>query len=127
MARWRSCRRCCRAPPDVAADYLPLTRANMLRQAFKFLGERYGWGHSTTTRATAAASSPRSTAAWACSCRATPRDQAREPGAEPHRASADNDSHAKRVAVVRELQVGDLVYIPGHVMMVIGHERRRPT
>ncbi|TXH64339.1 MAG: NlpC-P60 family protein, partial [Thermomonas sp.] len=30
---------------DSAADYLPLTRANLIRQAFKFLGERYGWGH----------------------------------------------------------------------------------
>jgi hypothetical protein len=30
---------------DTAADYLPLTPANLLQQAFKFLGERYGWGH----------------------------------------------------------------------------------
>ena len=35
---------------DVAADYLPLTRANLLRQSFKFLGERYGWGHSYNAR-----------------------------------------------------------------------------
>ena len=27
-----------------------------------------------------------------------------------------------RLAVLRTLQVGDLVYIPGHVMMVIGHD-----
>lgn len=32
------------------------------------------------------------------------------------------DSHEKRLAVLRTLQVGDLVYIPGHVMMVIGHD-----
>src|SRR3546814_19235257 len=35
---------------DVSADYLPLTHANLIRQAFKFLGERYGWGHSYGTR-----------------------------------------------------------------------------
>ena len=35
---------------DVATDYLPLTRANVLRQSFKFLGERYGWGHSYNAR-----------------------------------------------------------------------------
>lgn len=29
---------------DVHAGYLPYTRATILRQAFKFLGERYGWG-----------------------------------------------------------------------------------
>ena len=35
---------------DTSADYLPLTRANLIRQAFKFLGERYGWGHSYDAR-----------------------------------------------------------------------------
>ena len=35
---------------DVAAHYLPLTRANLIRQSFKFLGERYGWGHSYNAR-----------------------------------------------------------------------------
>jgi cell wall-associated NlpC family hydrolase len=35
---------------DTAPDYLPLTRANVIRQAFKFLGERYGWGHSFNAR-----------------------------------------------------------------------------
>src|SRR5690606_40715891 len=35
---------------DVADDYLPLTEANIIRQAFKFLGERYGWGHSYNAR-----------------------------------------------------------------------------
>ena len=28
---------------EVAKDYLPLTRENLIRQSFKFLGERYGW------------------------------------------------------------------------------------
>ena len=29
---------------DVSVGYLPYTRANVLRQAFKMLGEHYGWG-----------------------------------------------------------------------------------
>ena len=29
---------------DVNAGYLPLTSANIVRQAFKLLGDRYGWG-----------------------------------------------------------------------------------
>src|SRR5690606_32070275 len=35
---------------DSAPDYLPLSRANIIRQGFKFLGERYGWGHSYNGR-----------------------------------------------------------------------------
>src|SRR3546814_6380766 len=35
---------------DSASDYLPLTRANIIRQGFRFLGERYGWGHGYNGR-----------------------------------------------------------------------------
>ncbi|MET0549183.1 MAG: NlpC-P60 family protein, partial [Xanthomonas sp.] len=37
-------------------------------------------------------------------------------------ALGPEDDHAKRVAIVDKLDVGDLVYIPGHVMLVIGHD-----
>jgi hypothetical protein len=38
----------------------------------------------------------------------------------------ENDPPEKRQAAMRELQVGDLIYIPGHVMMVIGHDNGMP-
>jgi cell wall-associated NlpC family hydrolase len=109
---------------DVSADYLPLTRANVIRQAFKFLGERYGWGHSYDTRDCSGFVSevyrsfgvqlPRNT-----------RDQSVSPALN-RVAFSPSDSREKRMAAVRELQVGDLVYIPGHVMMVIGYDNGMP-
>ena len=109
---------------DVSSDYLPLTRANVIRQAFKFLGERYGWGHSYGTRDCSGFVSevyrsfgvqlPRNT-----------RDQAVSPALN-RIAFSPEDSHDKRVAVLKTLQVGDLIYIPGHVMMVIGQEQGMP-
>ena len=105
---------------DVAPDYLALTRANVLKQSFKFLGERYGWGHSYNARDCSGFVSevyrsfgvqmPRNT-----------RDQATSPALERITFDED-DSNEARLAVLRNLQIGDLVYIPGHVMMVIGHE-----
>ncbi|MFC6183800.1 C40 family peptidase [Pseudoxanthomonas japonensis] len=105
---------------DVAPDYLPYTSANLLRQSFKFLGERYGWGHRYDSRDCSGFVSevyqsmgivlPRNTSAQAVS-----------PALERIGFDA-GDSHEKRLAVLRTLQVGDLVYIPGHVMMVIGHD-----
>jgi len=35
---------------DVSQGFIPFTRENIVRQAFKFLGERYGWGHSYNAR-----------------------------------------------------------------------------
>jgi hypothetical protein len=105
---------------DVATEYLPLTKANLLQQGFKFLGERYGWGHSYNTRDCSGFVSevyrsfgvelPRNTS-----------DQGVSPALN-RIAFTDQDDRAKRMKVVRDLQVGDLIYIPGHVMMVIGKE-----
>jgi hypothetical protein len=109
---------------DASGDYLPLTRANLLRQGFKFLGERYGWGHSYNARDCSGFVSdvyrsfgvelPRNT-----------RDQAVTPALSRITFTAADD-HARRLAVLRNLEVGDLVYIPGHVMMVIGHDNGMP-
>ena len=109
---------------DTAADYLPLTRANILRQAFKFLGERYGWGHSYNGRDCSGFVSdvyrsmgvqlPRNTG-----------DQAVSPVFARTRLDA-TASRAERMAAVDALDVGDLIYIPGHVMMFIGRVDGQP-
>lgn len=109
---------------DVAADYLPLTQANLLRQSFKFLGERYGWGHSYNARDCSGFVSevyrsfgiqlPRNTSAQGVS-----------PVFNTVRFDEGDDREA-RLAVLRGLQPGDLIYIPGHVMMVIGQHEGAP-
>jgi cell wall-associated NlpC family hydrolase len=109
---------------DVAGDYLPLNDANVVRQGFKFLGERYGWGHSYNARDCSGFVSevyrsfdvrmPRNT-----------RDQGVSPAFKRIELTSA-DSHERRLEILRTLQIGDLVYIPRHVMMVIGHERGVP-
>ena len=103
---------------------LPLTPRNLIQQGFKFLGERYGWGHSYNARDCSGFVSeiyrsmgvqlPRNTS-----------DQAVSPALN-RIAFSEKDNRARRMAVVREMQVGDLVYIPGHVMMVIGNVDGEP-
>ena len=101
-----------------AADYLPLTRANLIRQSFKFLGERYGWGHAYNAR----------------DCSGFVSEVYRSMGVQLPRNTSDQavspvfarthfepgDPRAKRMAAVDALDIGDLVYIPGHVMMYVG-------
>ena len=106
------------------ADYLPLTRANLIRQAFKFLGERYGWGHAYNGRDCSGFVSevyrsmgvqlPRNTS-----------DQAVSPVFARTRFEA-TASRAERMAAVAALDVGDLIYIPGHVMMFAGRIDGQP-
>jgi len=109
---------------DSAADYLPLTRANLIHQAFKFLGERYGWGHLYNGRdcsgfvsdvyRSVGVQMPRNTG-----------DQARSPVLK-HRLFGANDSHEARMRALADAQVGDLIYIPGHVMMFLGRVNGEP-
>src|SRR5690606_20959014 len=95
---------------DVADDYLPLTEANIVRQAFKFLGERYGWGHSYNARDCSGFASevyrsfgvliPRNTSAQAVST-------------VLNRLGFDaGDPRERRVQALREARPGDLVYFP---------------
>ncbi len=104
---------------DTSEAYLELTPRNLYAQAFKFLGERYGWGHSYDTRDCSGFVSevyrsfgilmPRNTSAQAVS------------PALDRIAFTAKDGKAKRMEAVKNLQPGDLVYIPGHVMLTLGH------
>ncbi|MEA9655349.1 SH3 domain-containing protein [Xanthomonas campestris pv. raphani] len=109
---------------DVHIGALPLSDAALLRQAFKFLGERYGWGNDYAARdcsgfvldvyRSLGIALPRNTG-----------DQARSPVLH----SVPFDQRAplpQRQQQLARLQVGDLIYIPGHVMLVIGHVQGTP-
>lgn len=109
---------------DVAREPLPLTRANILRQAFKFLGERYGWGHDYNGRDCSGFVSEVYRSMGVLMPRNT-SDQARSPAFDRIAFDATTTPE-QRAAALRRLQVGDLVYVPGHVMMVIGRERGEP-
>jgi hypothetical protein len=112
------------ANADTEPDYLPLTRGNIIRQGFKFLGERYGWGQAYNARDCSGFVSevyrsmgvllPRNTA-----------DQSVSPALDKTLFS-ETDTAEERMQAIRDLEVGDLVYIPGHVMMVIGFDGGEP-
>ncbi|MGN6236127.1 C40 family peptidase [Dyella sp.] len=109
---------------DTSPDYLPLTEANIIRQAFKFLGERYGWGHAYDGRDCSGFVSDVYRSMGVEMPRNTSR-QAISPALD-HRAFTARDDHAERLKAAMALKVGDLVYIPGHVMMVIGQWQGQP-
>jgi len=93
------------------------TSANVIRQAFRFLGERYGWGHAFNARDCSGFVSevyrsmgivlPRNTG-----------DQAASPAFDG--VTLEGSSGADREKALANLDVGDLIHIPGHVMLVIG-------
>jgi len=109
---------------DVNKGYIPFTRENITRQAFKFLGERYGWGHSYNARdctgfvmevyKTFGILMPRNTG-----------QQGSGDFGENIRFTADNTVDEK-LRALENLDIGDLIYVPGHVLMYIGEVGGQP-
>jgi cell wall-associated NlpC family hydrolase len=107
---------------DVSAGFLPYTRGNVLRQAFKMLGESYGWGGLGSgvdcssfvggVLATMGVVVPRNTAF-----------QVRAPAADFPLADLDP---AQRLSALAGLPPGTFLYLKGHVMLLLGVVDGRP-
>ena len=104
---------------DVSLGFLPYTRANVIRQSFKFLGERYGWGHDYNARdCTGFVSEVYKT--FGILLPRNSGDQRDSIIGENTRFD-DGSEHDDRFAALGSLDVGNLIYIPGHVMLHLGH------
>jgi cell wall-associated NlpC family hydrolase len=108
----------------LSAGPLPASRGQLLRQAFRFLGEPYGWGHDHGARdcsgfvcevyRSLGLLLPRNT-----------RDQAVSPALDRTAIGVDWP-RSRRLAALSRLRPGDLVYVPRHVMMIVGHDAAGP-
>lgn len=109
---------------NVQKGYLPYSRANVLRQAFKFLGEHYGWGHSENARdctglvseiyKTMGVLLPRNS--W---------QQGQSPVGRNLRFEPEMPEPEKIRAVLAS-EPGDLLYSRGHVMIYLGSLEGEP-
>lgn len=109
---------------DVHIGYLPYTRANIIRQAFKFLGERYGWGHSYNARdCTGFVSEVYKTFGFYM-----PRNSGQQGVSTlgENTRFTDTSKSQDKLDALSKLDTGDLIYIPGHVMMFIANDHGKP-
>ncbi|MEW6181868.1 MAG: SH3 domain-containing protein [Bacillota bacterium] len=105
---------------DVTEGYLPYTRSNIIRQAFKMQGERYGWGGMLNGR----------------DCSSLVMDlyrvfgfnlprNAREQEVTAGRTFRFEENPVDRQALLRKLRPGAALYFPGHVMLYLGEDTGR--
>lgn len=109
---------------DVHTAYLPLTYKNIIKQAFKFLGERYGWGHDYNGRDCSGFIGE----IYKSFGLIMPRNTAQQGKSHYgyNQFFSKQTTTAEKQQDLQKLAVGDLIYIPGHVMMLIGYERGKP-
>lgn len=107
---------------DVHEGYLDYTQENMLRTAFKLLGEPYGWGGNF--------------AQWDCSALIhdvysvfgfeLPRNSVVQTRIPSFHADTKKYSDSEKEALLATLPAGSFVQMPGHIMLYIGTVRGKP-
>ena len=109
---------------DISLGYLPYTRENIIRQAFKFLGERYGWGHSRNARdCTGFVMEVYKTFGFRMP-RNTGQQGTGQYGVNTRFTAAT--SRVEKLQALKKMDIGDLIYVPGHVLMHIGDANGEP-
>lgn len=108
---------------DVRVGRLLYRPSVLLRQAFKFLGERYGWGHDYNGRDCTGFVGE----VFKSFGVLMPRNSGQQGRGKfaPTRFFEEGDKEARQRALA-SLKVGDLLYVPGHVMMYIGRVDGEP-
>jgi cell wall-associated NlpC family hydrolase len=109
---------------DVHVGYLPFTKQNLVRQSFKFLGERYGWGHDYNGRDCTGFIGE----IYKSFGLLMPRNSGQQAKGEYGRNHffAKDTAKEDKLIVIEQMQVGDLIYTPGHVMMYLGKDNSKP-
>ncbi len=109
---------------DVNLGYLAMTQANIIKQAFKFLGERYGWGHDFNARDCTGFIGEIFKTFGLLLPRNTSQQEQNVIGSEV-RFNADMTVSDKLPALTT-LKAGDMLFLPGHVAMFIGFDQNEP-
>ena len=109
---------------DVNIGYLEFNKKNLIEQSFKFLGERYGWGHSFNARDCTGFVGE----IYKSFGILMPRNSGQQgKAAYGHNIHFTKEaSKEEKLKELKKLEVGDLIYIPGHVMMFLGYEQDQP-
>ena len=103
---------------DTSYGYLNCTKKNFIRQAFKFLGDEYGWGGlNESVDCSSFVQNIYRTMGFEI-----PRDADRQEGCMPIWSVFNNVTHAERFDIVSRAPIGSLLFKPGHVMMKLGND-----
>lgn len=101
---------------DVHAGFLPLTQENIIKQAMKCLGDRYGWGGMLDSRDC----SSYVREVYLCFGIALPRNTTWQAKMPSRVDDISGLSEEERKQYLDKLPVGSILQIPGHEMIYLG-------
>lgn len=110
------------ASADVHRGYLPYTRANTIRQAFRMLGDPYGWGGlADSVDCSSFIANIFRTMGFLL-----PRNADEQESAPGLKLALAGKSAAERLTLLQQLPPGSPVFMNGHVMLYLGQSGGKP-
>lgn len=106
---------------DVQEGYIPYTRANVIRQAFKLQGDRYGWGGMLDSHDCSSLILD----VYRCFGFRLPRNSEQQAASAGKTISFEGCESEKRVELFKDVLPGASLHFPGHVMLYLGEEGGR--
>ena len=103
---------------DVRVGYLPYTWTNVLTQAFKSLGDRYGWGGMMHAQDCSAFARE----VYRCFGFELARDASRQAMMPADVTQLSGMTAEEKKAVLDSLPAGAILILPGHEMIYLGEE-----
>ena len=103
---------------NLSRGFLPCTRNNFIRQAFKFLGDGYGWGGMEESVDCSAFTQN----VYRSMGLEIPRDADKQELAMPRQINLTKLATAERYAQIKKAPPGALIFKPGHVMLYLGED-----
>lgn len=102
----------------VVKGALACSENNLIRQAFRFLGEDYGWGglNNGVDCSSFVQDVYRSVGIE------LPRDTSRQEKVMTRSISLKGMTHAQRLEIIKKAKPGSLMFAPGHVMLYLGND-----
>ena len=106
---------------DVNVGFLPLTPANIVRQAFKLLGDRYGWGGDLQANDCTGITRE----IYRCFGVLLPRvGQSASKGV--YKVDMSKMNEKEKLEIINELKPGSLISFPGHMTIYVGTRDGKP-
>ena len=103
---------------DFSVGYLPVTENNFVRQAFKFLGDNYGWGGLEDSVDCSAFTAD----VYRSMGLILPRNSGEQRKGTPSTIDVSNMSNEDKFATLQKFRAGTLFHKKGHVAMYLGSD-----
>lgn len=107
----------------LSIGYLKYNKKNLIKQAYKYLGTKYGWGGSNN----GIDCSGFILNVYSSFGIKLPQDSINQQKSTGNYINISNTTHKERLKILKNTKIGSLLYFKGHIMLYLGFINNKPS